>query len=211
MKKFMAILLAVALSAATLTACTTIGGTSSTADVSSIKEVSSQPVYNATITLYSTFTPGDWSTALFTLAAEDSGVKYVNIAEAGDVSYREAVTYAFEKGGDPDVLYYWMGDEAEPFVTDNKFVSIEEIKQDYPDFIDDHDIKLFDATDAKAVDGKHYFVPSHGYSEALFVNKKVLAAAGVSVPDKNTTYEQWVEDLKKIKKAGYTPLVGLVI
>jgi raffinose/stachyose/melibiose transport system substrate-binding protein len=204
MKKLMAILLAVALSTATLTACTA-GGTSSTVEVSSIEEVSSQPVYNATITLRSTFTPNDWMTALFNIAAEDSGVKYVNVADTGDETYRKAVTDEFEKGNDPDVLYYWMGDYAEPFIADNKFVSIEEIKKDYPDFASDHNMQRIKAA-ATASDDKQYFIPGPGYSEALFANKSVLAAAGVSVPDKNTTYEQWVEDLKTIKNAGYIAL-----
>ncbi|MDR1563352.1 MAG: cell wall-binding repeat-containing protein [Oscillospiraceae bacterium] len=157
------------------------------------------------ITIRSTFTPNDWMTALFSLAAEDSGVEYTNIAATGDERYKQAVNTAFLSGNDPDVLYYWMGADAEPFVSANKFVSIDEIKAEYPDFASDHDMNLIKAT-ATASDGKQYFIPGPGYSEALFANKKVLAAAGVSLPDKNTTYEQWVANLKTIKTKGYIPL-----
>jgi raffinose/stachyose/melibiose transport system substrate-binding protein len=98
-----------------------------------------------------------------------------------------------------------MGSDAEPFVAGNKFVTIEEIQKDYPDFAADHDIKSI-AASATASDGNHYFVPGPGYSEALFANKKVLAEAGVTLPDEKTTYEAWVADLKKIKDAKFIPL-----
>ncbi|MDR1563353.1 MAG: leucine-rich repeat domain-containing protein [Oscillospiraceae bacterium] len=162
--------------------------------------------YVSRVTLRSTFTTDDWMTALTTLAAEDSGVNCVNVADTGDDNYRQDVITEFLSGDESDVLYYWMGDYAKPLIDADKLVSIEEIQQDYPNFIADHDINRIDAVGGKAADGKHYFVPSIGYSEALLYNKAVLDAAGVSVPDANTTYEQWVEDLKKVKDAGYTAL-----
>jgi raffinose/stachyose/melibiose transport system substrate-binding protein len=195
MKKFMAILLAVALSAATLTACTTK------------KEYPKLPKSAATskVTLRSTFTKDDWMTATFTLAAEDSGVEYVNGAAHGDDSYKNAVVDEFLSGKDPDVVYFWMGSDSEPLVKSNRLISIDEIKKDYPQFAADHDLRLI-ASCATASNGKQYFIPGPGYSEALFYNKKVLEAVGVSIPDASTTYEKWVADLKKIKAAGYTPL-----
>ncbi|MDR1564551.1 MAG: hypothetical protein LBS74_06305 [Oscillospiraceae bacterium] len=84
MKKFLAIILAVALSATLLASCTP----------DKEKDVSKE-VKPSQITVRSTFTPNDWMTAIFTLSAEDSKVDYVNVADTGDESYKQAVTTEF--------------------------------------------------------------------------------------------------------------------
>ena len=56
------------------------------------------------------------------------------------------------------------------------------------------------------VDGKNYSVPVNGYWEGLFVNKEVLANAGVEVPTKDTTWEDFMTMCQTIKDAGYTPI-----
>lgn len=108
----------------------------------------------------------------------------------------------FETGSDPDVLFFFTNAEAESFIKAQKFVSIEEIRTVYPDYASN----MKDSMMAVAGDGKHYAVPSSGFWENLFVNKKVLDACGVALPGPDYTWEQFLTDCQTIKDAGYTPI-----
>ena len=59
---------------------------------------------------------------------------------------------------------------------------------------------------AAASDGRHYAVPSSGYWETLFVNRRVLNACGVDIPGPDYTWEQFLTDCQTVKDAGYTPI-----
>ena len=52
---------------------------------------------------------------------------------------------------------------------------------------------------------KNYSVPVNGFWEGLFVNKDVLEACGVAVPDANTTWDQFMEMCETIKGQGLHP------
>ena len=54
---------------------------------------------------------------------------------------------------------------------------------------------------AVASDGKSYAVPSSGFWENMFVNTKVLADCGVSVPGPDYTWDQFLADCETIKAA----------
>ena len=108
----------------------------------------------------------------------------------------------FETGSEPDVLFFFTNADAEPIITANKVVSIDEIRAEYPDYA----TNMKDSMMASAADGKHYAVPSSGYWENMFVNKSVLDACGVAVPGPDYTWEQFLKDCQTIKDAGYTPI-----
>ena len=54
--------------------------------------------------------------------------------------------------------------------------------------------------------GKNYAVPSSGFWENMFVNTKVLADCGVSVPGPDYTWDQFLADCETIKAKGYAPI-----
>ena len=45
----------------------------------------------------------------------------------------------------------------------------------------------------------------------MFVNKEVLKKAGVDVPTKDTTWDEFLQMCEKIKKAGYTPIAASLL
>ena len=47
---------------------------------------------------------------------------------------------------------------------------------------------------AAAADGKNYAVPSSGFWENMFVNKKVLADCNIEVPGPDYTWDQFLAD-----------------
>lgn len=108
----------------------------------------------------------------------------------------------FRTGSEPDVLYFFTNADARPFIEAGKVVSIEEIRQEYPDYAANMNKSMLHT----AADGRHYDVPAAGYWEHLFANKAVLDKCGVAVPGADYTWEQFLVDCETIKQAGYTPI-----
>lgn len=156
-----------------------------------------------------------------TFAGEESNVKeyqeavqtwmdktgcVVNDSSAtADEAFKARVISDFETGAEPDVLFYFNGNDSNPFVEAGKVVSIEEIRGAYPDYADNMKDSMLEAT-ASPADHVAYSVPFYGYWEGMFVNKEVCEAAGVEIPGANTTWAEFLETCQKIKDAGYTPI-----
>lgn len=116
--------------------------------------------------------------------------------------WKSRVLTDFMTGSEPDVLFYFTNVDADPFINAGKVVSIEEIREEYPDYA----TNMKESMMAVASDGKHYAVPSSGYWETLFVNRRVLSACGVSIPGPDYTWDTFLEDCRRIKEAGYIPI-----
>lgn len=116
--------------------------------------------------------------------------------------WKSRVLTDFMTGSEPDVLFYFTNVDAEPFINAGKVVSIEEIREVYPDYA----TNMKESMMAAASDGRHYAVPSSGYWETLFVNRRVLNACGLRVPGPDYTWDEFLADCAQIKEAGYTPI-----
>ena len=126
---------------------------------------------------------------------------YDNSATSNE-EWKTKVLTDFETGSEPDVLFFFTDADADPIINAGKVVSIEEIRETYPDYATNMRLSMMSA----AADGNHYAVPSAGIWENLFVNKSVLMACGVAVPGTDYTWDQFLLDCETIKKAGYTPI-----
>ena len=133
---------------------------------------------------------------------ESTGNKVNDGSATSNEEWKAKVLTDFETGSEPDVLFFFTNADAEPFISAGKVVSIEEIRAEYPDYAGN----MKDSMMAVAADGKQYAVPSSGYWENMFVNKKVLEDCGVAVPGPDYTWEQFLADCETIKEAGYTPI-----
>ena len=116
-----------------------------------------------------------------------------------DETMKARVITDFETGSEPDVLFYFNGNDSNPFVEAGKVVSIDTIREQYPDYAANMKDDMIPASPA---DGVKYAVPFYGYWEGLFVNKAVCEAAGIEIPGADTTWDQFLEDCQKIKDAG---------
>lgn len=116
--------------------------------------------------------------------------------------WKSRVLTDFMTGSEPDVLFYFTNVDAEPFINAGKVVSIEEIREVYPDYA----TNMKESMMAAASDGRHYAVPSSGYWETLFVNRRVLNACGIRAPGPDYTWDEFLADCAQIKEAGYTPI-----
>lgn len=134
---------------------------------------------------------------------QDTGNEVKESAGVADETWKAQVLADFEAGAEPDILYYFNGVDANPLIEGNKVVSIDEIREEYPEYADNMKDELMGAS---PYDNKNYSVPATGYWEAMFCNKNVLKEAGVEVPGEDYTWDQFMKDCKKIKEAGYTPV-----
>lgn len=133
---------------------------------------------------------------------EATGNKVNDGSATSNEEWKAKVLTDFETGSEPDVLFYFTNADAEPFVSAGKVVSIEEIRKEYPEYA----ANMKDSMMAVAADGKQYSVPSSGYWENMFVNKKVLDDCGVAIPGPDYTWDQFLADCETIKANGFTPI-----
>jgi len=120
---------------------------------------------------------------------------------AGD-EYKAKVADDFENGTEPDVLFFYTGMDASEIIRNGQVVSLKEIRSVYPDYgsnMEDDKLPL-------AMNGEQYVIPVSGVWEGLYVNKKVLAEAGVEIPGEDYTWEQFLIDCEAIKNTGKIPV-----
>ncbi len=131
-----------------------------------------------------------------------TGVHVIDGSATSNEEWKNKVLADFMTGSEPDVLFYFTDVDAEPFINAGRVVSIEEIREEYPDYA----TNMKQAMMAVAADGKHYAVPGTGYWENLFVNRIVLKACGVSIPGPDYSWDNFLKDCETIRRAGYTPI-----
>ncbi|MGN0505659.1 MAG: ABC transporter substrate-binding protein [Lachnospiraceae bacterium] len=136
---------------------------------------------------------------------QKTGNTIVDMSATSDDSFKTRVITDFETGSEPDVLFFFTGADANDFIKAGKVVSIEDIRKEYPDYASNMDDGRIPTS---LVDNKAYAIPVNGFWEAMFVNTDILAAAGVSMPGADYTWEQFKKDCQKIKDAGYTPIAA---
>ena len=117
-----------------------------------------------------------------------SGHRIWDRSSVSNEEWKNKVLADFMTGSEPDVLFYFANADSDPFINAGRVVSVEEIRQLYPDY----GTNIKDTMLPVAGDGKHYALPSTGYWESMFVNKKVLEECGVALPDADYTWEQFL-------------------
>ena len=122
-----------------------------------------------------------------------------------DEDFKQRVLMDFEVGGEPDVLFYFNGSDADPFVKAGKVVPVRTIQEEFPDYASNLQESMFVPS---GVDGEIYSVSIYGYWEGLFVNKRICEKAGVEVPGAETTWEEFLDICERIRQAGYTPIAA---
>lgn len=139
-------------------------------------------------------------------AWEEATGNTVNDASAtSDETFKARVEMDFQTGADPDVLFFFSGADANSFIEAGKVVSIDTIRETYPEYAANMNDDLITPS---VVDGVKYAVPVNGYWEAMFVNTEILEEAGVEVPGADYTWDQFLADCQKIKDAGYDPIAA---
>ncbi|MDR2898807.1 MAG: extracellular solute-binding protein [Clostridiales bacterium] len=120
-----------------------------------------------------------------------------------DEAWKLSVLESYKNGTGPDVVNYFIGADADELIKNGMFVSITDIRKEYPEYASNMKESLMPVS---TYDGRQYAVSVYGYWEGLFVNKKVLEDCGVEVPGADYTWDQFLNDCQTIKDKGYTPI-----
>lgn len=205
MKKLLALSLAATMTFS-LVACSSSQSDTASADGSGGSTTSSGS--GVTLNVVTSYGGDDGNRGNYEAAVDSyeaaTGNAIADASATSDEQWKAKVLTDFETGTEPDVLFFFSNADAEPFIQAGKVVDIATIRETYPDFA----TNMKDDMLAVAADGKNYAVPSSGFWENLFINKDVLAAAGVDVPDADYTWDQFLVDCQAIADAGYTPIAA---
>lgn len=65
---------------------------------------------------------------------KETGNKVNDSSASADEAMKARVITDFETGAEPDVMFYFNGNDSNPFVEADKVVPIDEIREKYPDY-----------------------------------------------------------------------------
>ncbi|MDL2253572.1 extracellular solute-binding protein [Ruminococcaceae bacterium OttesenSCG-928-I18] len=206
MKKVLVWVVAAALCLGAFSACSTGDGqqtgTSGEPGASRVEDAG-----GVELRVVSSFSSTDGNRGVFEQTYQDWEAETGNVvadeSQTSDENWKAKVVADFETGSDPDVLFFFNGTDSNSFVQAGRVVPISEIREEYPDYGANMN---FASIPASPVDNVQYALPSTGFWEGLYVNKKVLQQAGVEMPGPETTWDTFLETCQAIKDAGYIPI-----
>ena len=102
--------------------------------------------------------------ALIAEFEEAEGVTVNDNSATSNEIWKTSVVSSFYSGTEPDVLFFFTGETAAPFVENDYVVSIEEIRAEYPDYATNVSDSVMDP----------YAVPIKGFVEGVFVNTELF-------------------------------------
>ena len=112
-------------------------------------------------------------------------------SQSSDEQWKTGIVTDFAVGNEPDVLQFFTDATANQLVAMDKFVTVEEIREVYPDYAADTlDWALELAANA---DGVSRAVPTTGFWEGLYVNEDLFEEYGLPLPTDWTSFVQAVE------------------
>jgi ABC-type sugar transport system, periplasmic component len=122
---------------------------------------------------------------------------------ANDNGFRTKVNTDMTSGNEPDILFYFIGADAQDIINAGKVVALDEILAADAEWKNGFAPAALESV--KAPDGKIYALPLTGYYEGLFVNKKIFADNGLELP---TDWEKLKTAVQTLSAKGIIPLSG---
>jgi raffinose/stachyose/melibiose transport system substrate-binding protein len=224
-KKFLSILLTVVLMAALMTGCQSKKDVKETAQETDQNTVTETPSAQSTETKESTeAAPTEAAKNPVTLATvsmfggtdpnaavyqgindqfmkDNSYITLEDDSQSSDQDWKTKIAADFAVGNEPDVIQYFTDANASDVLAANKFVSLDEIKAQYPDYAKD---TLETALKAAAnPDGVERAVPTTGYWEGLFCNKDLFDKYSLELP---TDWDKLLKAVDTFKANGIVPI-----
>ncbi len=202
-KKALSILLAAAMMASVLAGC---GSSANNAPASGGKTEADDGKKPVTIKTVSMFGGTDPNAAIYQDINEQFSKEYPYItlednSQSSDEEWKASVAANFSVGNEPDVLQFFTDATANTIVATDKFVTIDEIKAEYPDYAGD---TLPAALEAVInTDGVSRAVPTTGYWEGLFCNQDLFDQYNLELP---TDWDSLVTAIETFKENGIIPI-----
>jgi len=133
---------------------------------------------------------------LITEFEEAQGVSINDNSATSNEIWKTSVVSSFYSGTEPDVLFFFTGETAAPFVDNDYVVSIEEIRKEYPEYASNVSESVMDP----------YAVPIKGFVEGVFVNTELFTGNLAPYLDKEVWSWEDYQDIADLLIAnGKTP------
>lgn len=122
-------------------------------------------------------------------------------SRTSDEQWKTEVAADFAAGNEPDVLQFFTDATANQLVAMNKFVSVEEIREEYPDYAGDTwEWALAQVANA---DGVARAVPTTGFWEGLYVNEDMFEKYELPLP---TDWDSFVHAIEVFRENDVIPV-----
>lgn len=122
-------------------------------------------------------------------------------SQSSTQEWKTTIAADFAVGNEPDVILYFTDANASEVLKTDKFMTIAEIREEFPDYAKDI---LLDALELAAnSDGIQRAVPTNGYWEGLFCNKDIFDQYGVEIP---TDWDSLVNAIQIFRANNVTPI-----
>ncbi len=122
-------------------------------------------------------------------------------SQASDEDWKVSMAADFSVGNEPDVFQFFTDATAGTILATDKFVTLEEIRAEYPDYASDTLEAALDAVTNP--DGVRRAVPTTGYWEGLYCNKDLFEQCGVALP---TDWDSLVTAIKVFRENDIIPI-----
>lgn len=122
-------------------------------------------------------------------------------SQSSDEEWKASVAADFSVGNEPDVIQFFTDANAADILATDKFVSIEEIQAEYPEYAQDTTASALEA--AANPDGVQRAVPTTGYWEGLFCNKDLFDQYSLELP---TDWDSLVTAIETFKENDIIPI-----
>lgn len=214
--KVLSVLLVAAMTASLLAGCgssdnkNTTGGNSSAANTENAggndgddKEASKNPVTLKTVSMFGGTDPNAevYQAINKEFMEENDWVTIEDNSQTSDEDWKAAMAADFSVGNEPDVFQFFTDATANTILATDKFVTLEEIRAEYPEYAKD---TLDSALEAVTnPDGVQRAVPTTGYWEGLFCNKDLFDQYNVELP---TDWASLVTAIETFKENDIIPI-----
>lgn len=132
---------------------------------------------------------------------ENPNVSIIDESRASDEQWKTSVVADFCAGNEPDILQFFTDATANQLIAMDKFVTIDEIREEYPEYAcDTYDWALKQVANS---DGIERAVPTTGYWEGLYCNVDLFDAYNIELP---TDWNSFMNAVVKFKNAGVVPV-----
>lgn len=170
-----------------------------------IRETYEEPITLKTVSMYAEEDP---NTVVYQSINEEFMEANENIyieddSQIASQNWKSLIAADFAVDNEPDVIQFFTDANASEVLKADKFVTIEEIRELYPDYAKDTLPVALEA--AKNPDGVQRAVPTTGYWEGLYCNKDLFDSYGVPLP---TDWDSFLYAAEVFKEHGIVPVAA---
>nr|WP_233167374.1 extracellular solute-binding protein [Paenibacillus roseus] len=165
------------------------------------------PKKDISLRVFSTFGGTDaardaFQAALDEFTASNPNVKIDNdTLSANDDGFRTKVNTDINSGNEPDLLFYFVGADAQGFIDAGKVVPLDDLLNEDANWKNGFSPSALENVRQK--DGHIYAAPLTGFYEGLFVNKKLFADNNLDLP---TDWDKLKKAVETFAAKGIIPL-----